>query len=103
MFRSARIKLTAWYLLIIMLISMSFSATIYRLISNEIERFERASRTRIERRLRENFVPLQDTRLPPDFPITNPELLVETEHRVFLLRSQPEAWDTSWPVLPCGR
>lgn len=38
MFTSARIKLTAWYLVIIMAVSFSFSALIYRSISMEFER-----------------------------------------------------------------
>ena len=43
MFKSARIKLTGWYLLIIMLISISFSAVIYRETCREMERgFRRA-------------------------------------------------------------
>lgn len=51
MFRSARIKLTGWYLLIIMLISMVFSVVIYIMITNELERgFRRAEmRFRAER------------------------------------------------------
>lgn len=50
MFTSARIKLTAWYLLIIMAISLSFSLFIYRMLSQEIYRFARAQRFRIEGR-----------------------------------------------------
>lgn len=38
MFRSARLKLTAWYLLIIMFISLSFSAVIYAGLAAELER-----------------------------------------------------------------
>jgi len=38
MFRSARIKLTGWYLLIIMLISVVFSVGIYSVVSRELER-----------------------------------------------------------------
>ncbi len=38
MFRSARIRLTAWYLLIIILISAAFSIAIYLGVSNDIER-----------------------------------------------------------------
>ena len=38
MFKRARIKLTIWYLLIIMLISLSFSAFIYNSVSVEFER-----------------------------------------------------------------
>jgi len=37
MFKSARIKLTVWYLLIIMTISFVFSAFIYQMITHEIE------------------------------------------------------------------
>lgn len=38
MFKSARIKLTALYLLIIMVISLSFSAFIYRGVTREFQR-----------------------------------------------------------------
>lgn len=38
MFDQARLKLTLWYLLIIMSISVSFSIFIYRLLQNEIKR-----------------------------------------------------------------
>jgi two-component system sensor histidine kinase CiaH len=38
MFKSARIKLTSWYLLIIMMISVSFSAFIYRMVTSEFQR-----------------------------------------------------------------
>lgn len=50
MFHSARFKLTAWYLLIIMIISISFSAVIYRSLTIEVERFDRIQRLRIETR-----------------------------------------------------
>lgn len=46
MFRSARLKLTAWYLLIIMLISISFSLAIYRVLVTEFARVERVQRIR---------------------------------------------------------
>lgn len=51
MFRSARLKLTAWYLIIIMLISVSFSAAMYRIIGSELDRIARAQQFRIERGL----------------------------------------------------
>lgn len=38
MFQSARIKLTAWYLLLIMLVSISFSAAVYRTLTFELKR-----------------------------------------------------------------
>ncbi|EKD62427.1 MAG: histidine kinase [uncultured bacterium] len=37
-FDTTRLKLTAWYLLIIALISISFSAIIYRVVTDELER-----------------------------------------------------------------
>lgn len=38
MFTSARIRLTIWYLLIIMVISIMFSIAIYRILTSELER-----------------------------------------------------------------
>jgi len=49
MFRSARLKLTTWYLFIIMLISVSFSIVIYRVLVTELDRVERIERSRIQR------------------------------------------------------
>lgn len=51
MFSQARLTLTAWYLLIIMCISIIFSAVIFRVLSSEVLRFERSQRSRIENRL----------------------------------------------------
>lgn len=47
MFQSARVKLTAWYLLIIMCISIVFSLVIYNGINREFERFERVEIFRV--------------------------------------------------------
>jgi len=47
MLRSARVKLTGWYLLIIMLISVSFSAVIYLGVSRELERGFRRTEMRL--------------------------------------------------------
>lgn len=54
MFHSARIKLTAWYLLIIMIISLSFSAVIFNILNHEVDRFAQNQKSRIERRLSES-------------------------------------------------
>jgi two-component system sensor histidine kinase CiaH len=51
MFKKVRIKLTAWYLLIIMSISVLFSGAIYQMMSFEIDRFARVPRLRIEQRI----------------------------------------------------
>lgn len=47
MFQSARLKLTAWYLLIIMLVSLLFSAVIYNNVSRQIERLMHMQNDRI--------------------------------------------------------
>lgn len=89
MFHSARLKLTAWYLLIIMLISIMFSVVIYTMVSKEIERFERIQRFRIERRMQGDyslFIPNDSFQRPPVQRIlTNPELLEETKHRIIFI------------------
>ena len=51
MFQKARLKLTAWYLLIIMIISLSFSFILYQMVNLELNRFANSQRNRIERRL----------------------------------------------------
>lgn len=57
MFNSARRKLTAWYILILMSVSIAFSIVIYRGMSLEVERFVRLQQIRIERRFDEFGVP----------------------------------------------
>ena len=49
MFESARLKLTAWYLVIIMLVAVLFSSVIYAVITQEYGRFERVQKLRQER------------------------------------------------------
>lgn len=61
MWRKTRIKLTAWYLLIIMAVSLTFSAVIYRGLTNEIYRVERRRRD------------------------TNFELVEEARHRILIM------------------
>ncbi|NMB70271.1 HAMP domain-containing histidine kinase [candidate division WWE3 bacterium] len=51
MFKSAKIKLTAWYLLIIMTVSISFSAVMYTGVSAITKRALDNQRLRIERRI----------------------------------------------------
>lgn len=60
MFQKTRIKLTAWYLLIIMLISIVFSLVIYSGINRELGRFERLRELRLRRE--------QELMLPAPFP-----------------------------------
>lgn len=49
MFHSARVRLTAWYLLIIMVVSLLFSGIIYNGINQELSRFEDFQSARQER------------------------------------------------------
>ncbi|MCX6726144.1 MAG: HAMP domain-containing sensor histidine kinase [Candidatus Shapirobacteria bacterium] len=82
MFHLARIKLTAWYLLIIMLVSISFSIGIYRLTTAEIDRIEIGQRLRIERGNMLNP--------PPDnfnqrSLFLDPELIAESKDRLKII------------------
>lgn len=49
MFKEARIKLTLWYLVIVMSISLFFSGVIYLGINNELKRIESFQKVRIQR------------------------------------------------------
>ncbi|QQG47349.1 MAG: HAMP domain-containing histidine kinase [Candidatus Woesebacteria bacterium] len=75
MFNSARLKLTAWYLLIIMVISCSFSVVIYRSLVSEIDRIAAMQRSRVERRFDFGLFPQQ---------IIDPEIFEETKRRILL-------------------
>ena len=80
MFHSARFKLTAWYLLIIMLVSLIFSIIIYLNLIAEVERFERQQRVLIEERMEQQWpAPFH---LPS--PIANRELIEETQRRILI-------------------
>lgn len=89
-FHYARLKLTAWYLLIIMSIGIIFSVLIFQAWTLEINRFERAQRFFIERRLQEGSLPVPP---PPDGRRVllfngdqmNPELIAETKQRILLM------------------
>jgi signal transduction histidine kinase len=88
MFHSARIKLTAWYLLIIMLISISFSVAIYRVLTSELDRVERVQRLRIERGLSEQprMIPPFDMRDESSrLLILDPNLVEETKNRLLVM------------------
>lgn len=77
MFRSARLKLTAWYLLIIMVISLSFSLGIYELLTVELNRVERIHQLRVERGLPEG--------LPsPRLLLLDPNLIAEAKYHLFV-------------------
>jgi two-component system, OmpR family, sensor histidine kinase CiaH len=88
MFHSARIKLTAWYLLIIMLISISFSVAMYQMLTSELDRVERIQRSRIEHGIFGGprfYVPsvINNDDLP--LPYIDPTLITETKERLKML------------------
>ncbi len=88
MFQTARLKLTAWYLLIIMMVSLSFSAVIYRSLSTEVERFSRMQRSRIENRMRDTVViPFDEAVPPPLLSIDDRELVEYIKHRIIIVLS----------------
>ena len=86
MFTSARIKLTLWYLLIIMMVSLTFSVVIFGMVSREVDRFEMTQRTRVERRLRDDILLPPDSlpfrRFVEEYGMANPELVRETKGRI---------------------
>jgi len=70
MFRSARIKLTLYYLLIIMAVSLLFSGVVYRIVSDEVERGVRRQAVRM--------MPLDDF-LSSDF---HDQIIVDAKNRI---------------------
>jgi len=75
MFERARVKLTGWYLLIIMMISFSFSGVIYRSATFELQRFAEAQQNKFERRM----MPITPENIPV---IIDDELILEAQHRI---------------------
>jgi two-component system, OmpR family, sensor histidine kinase CiaH len=82
MFASARLKLTLWYILIIMIISAMFSFIIYKVILNEVERFENLQRFRVESRIQEGM-PYNRALLV--IPVEAPEIIEETRQRILFM------------------
>src|SRR3989304_6174610 len=77
MFKSARLKLTAWYLAIIMLISVLFSLVIYQGATLELRRMERIQHFRQESS--ESF-----RRFSMPAFVLAPEVVEETKQRIRL-------------------
>lgn len=80
LFESARFKLTAWYLLIIMAISILFSLIIYEGVNSEFVQFERLQQIR-EERMELGLPPLRISRyVPPS--LMNPAVIAEARNRL---------------------
>lgn len=81
-FANAKLKLTIWYVAIIMTITLSFSALVYTSISRETQRVIDAQRIRLERRLMDYDIPAQGPRGQMLFIDEN--ALVEIRHRTLM-------------------
>jgi len=87
-FHQARIKLTALYLLIIMLVSLSFSIVVYRMIVGELDRIEQMQSLRIRRWFSQRDIfnfPNDFQPFDPDFRFIDPEVLADSRRRLLLL------------------
>jgi two-component system, OmpR family, sensor histidine kinase CiaH len=84
MFQQARLKLTAWYLFIIVVISLMFSFIIHSVLVREVDRFAQAQIFSIEQRLEGSCFAADGRVKPVTFrvPIT-PALVEETKARIF--------------------
>lgn len=81
MFRNTRIRLTAWYLVIIMFISLSFSCVLYKETTREMERFARIQQLRFQRRLQH-----EEVIITPDMPV--PEIEIEDINLVYVIKQR---------------
>ncbi|MCL5410510.1 MAG: HAMP domain-containing histidine kinase [Patescibacteria group bacterium] len=83
MFQSARLKLTAWYLIIIMSISVLFSFVIYSGINVELRRFERfQERVKVLQESNELFISPPPTRNISRF---DPEMIGQARTRLLVI------------------
>lgn len=74
LFDTARLKLTAWYVLISLCISLFFSLALYRLQIRDLDRFQNDQLLRIERRLG----------LYPGYVVIDTDLVREAKNRLFV-------------------
>ncbi|OGM12642.1 hypothetical protein A2V80_01185 [Candidatus Woesebacteria bacterium RBG_16_39_8b] len=81
MFKKTRIKLTAWYLVIIMVVSITFSGVIYRFMSLEVNRFGHMQRLRYERSLEENIIH-KGLQIGSPVIFEDPDLIREINQRI---------------------
>ena len=84
MFERARIKLTAWYLAIIMAISLLFSFTIYSSINQEFHRFEKVQ-IRIQEDIAEGKVFSPQNTHFIRFGRPDPEFIEKSRNRLILI------------------
>lgn len=78
MFKKAKVKLTLWYLAIIMTISLSFSGVIYVGVNRELTRIDSFQRARIQGIMRGFPAPIDSSQFP-DFDVVG-----ESRNRIIL-------------------
>ena len=85
MFEKARLKLTGWYLAIIMTISLSFSVAIYVGINSELIRIDDSQKARQERvDTISNFLMQNGLPIPPEVSSPNSETIEAVRLRIIL-------------------
>lgn len=83
MFNATRLKLTGWYLLIIMVISISFSAVIYQVLTLEVDRLLDRQRNRLEQQFNNpELFPLGMRTGRFAMTLIDPELVTEMKNRL---------------------
>src|ERR1035437_8549624 len=85
MFKSARIKLTVWYLLIIMIISISFSTFIYLGSTREFDRVLRIQEYRIQHPELQQIIIQRSIWQSDDVPLSvhsDPQVVSEARNRI---------------------
>ena len=82
-FESARIKLTLWYLVIIMLVSIIFSFAIYQVVSGQIEGFIRMQNNRIEQFQWQPPTTSLGQKPPKEPPLIDTQELINQERQLF--------------------
>ena len=95
MFTTARLKLTAWYLLIIMTVSILFSLVIYSTFNRDLQRIEHFQKLRQEER--QGIAPVlelfrqererlgQPVPIPRNFDMPDPEIVSEVRARLITI------------------
>src|SRR6185369_11572060 len=76
MFKTARIKLTTWYLVIVMFISLFFSGIIYLGINNELTRIETFQKVRIQRIVKGFPIPFEPSPIPDSDAISEARMRI---------------------------
>lgn len=84
MFQSTRLRLTAWYLLIIMCISTAFSFVLYKETMFEVKRFARIQQLRVERQIQHDEIIITPNMPIPEVEIKDMVLVQIIKQRILI-------------------